>query len=148
MLAGGRGEDKMNFDKEDFKAYLTMIQSIISRMANNSFLVKGWAMTIISAILALAASRGLDNDIYIVAAIVTIAFCFLNCIYLRTERLYRNLYKKVQNEGMEDLKQVKYFNLDTSECKDKNTRLIRVIMSNSIWPFYSAILLGVLITAV
>jgi len=138
----------MDFDKEDFKTYLTMIQSIISRMANNSFLIKGWAMTIVSSILALAVTRGLNHSIYIVSTVVTIAFCFLNCIYLRTERLYRNLYKKVQKEGMQDLNQVKYFNLDTSECKNKNTRLIKVFMSNSIWPFYLSILIGILIIAV
>lgn len=137
----------MNFDKEDFRAYLTMIQSVISRMANNSFLVKGWSITIISAILTLATARGLNHRIYIVAAVVTTAFCFLNCIYLKTERLYRNLHKKVQNEGLQELKQVKFFNLDTSACKDKNTRLIKVVLSNSIWPFYSAILLGILIAA-
>ncbi|WP_053075331.1 hypothetical protein [Clostridium carboxidivorans] len=49
----------MNFDKEDFKAYLTMIENVISRMATNSFIVKGWTITMISAILVLAVSKKL-----------------------------------------------------------------------------------------
>jgi len=137
----------MNFDKEDFKSYLNMIQAVISHMASNSFLVKGWAITIISAILSLAAAKKLNSCIYFMAVAVTIAFCIIDCFYLKTERLYRNLYNKVVNEGIEDLRKVKFFDLDTSNCKDKNTKPINVFFSNSIWPLYITILLGILFIA-
>jgi len=135
------------FDKEDFKTYLSMIQEVISRMANNSFLVKGWAITIISAILSFAAAKKLNPSIYFMAATVTIAFCIIDCFYLRTEKLYRNLYKKVVNEGLEDLSQVRFFDLDISNCKDKNTRFINIFFANSIWPLYLTILIGILFIA-
>ena len=137
----------MSFDKGDFKDYLSMIQVVITRMENNSFLVKGWAITIVSAIMSFAAANKLSFRIYFIAAAVTIAFCIIDCFYLRTQRLYRNLYKKVINEGLQDLSLVRFFDLDASNCKDKNTKLINVFLSNSIWTLYSTILLGILFIA-
>ena len=34
--------------------HLQMIQDVITRMANNSFMLKGWAVTLIAGIFALA----------------------------------------------------------------------------------------------
>ena len=127
--------------------YLAMIQAVISRMANNSFLVKGWAITIISGILSFAAAKRLNPSIYFVATAVTIAFCIIDCFFLKTEKLYRNLYKKVVNKGLEDLSQVRFFDLDISNCKDKNTKIINIFFANSIWPLYLTILLGILFIA-
>lgn len=39
---------------EDKYKHLEMIQNIIQRMATNSFMLKGWAVTLIVAIFALA----------------------------------------------------------------------------------------------
>lgn len=42
---------------EDFKEaelkHLEFIQGVIARLANNSFLLKGWSVTLVAAILAL-----------------------------------------------------------------------------------------------
>ena len=35
-------------------AYLQMIQAVIARMAGNSFLIKGWSVTLVAALFALA----------------------------------------------------------------------------------------------
>jgi hypothetical protein len=39
--------------QEAFTKHLEFIQNIINRMSNNSFLLKGWNVTVSSAILAL-----------------------------------------------------------------------------------------------
>lgn len=136
----------VDFDKEDFKAYLTMIENVISRMATNSFIVKGWTITMISAILALAVSKNLNYKVYIIAIVADISFCFIDCFYLRTEKLYRNMYKSVLN-FKNNLKQINFFNLDASEYKDKNTSPINVILSCSIWPLYLVILASIVFIA-
>ena len=38
-------------------AHLQMIQAIITRLGQNSFLVKGWSVGLISALFALSASN-------------------------------------------------------------------------------------------
>ena len=54
--------------------HLEFVQNVITRMNANSFQLKGWAITIVSALLALYASS--DKVLYIFVAIVpVIIFC-------------------------------------------------------------------------
>lgn len=74
--------------------HLEFIQNIINRMNSNSFQIKEWMITIVSALLALYASS--DNVIYIFVAIVpTLLFWYLDAYYLQQERKFRELYKDV-----------------------------------------------------
>ena len=62
--------------------HLEFIQSIINRMNSNSFQIKGWMITIVSALIALYASGG--NVTYIFVAIVpTLLFLYLDAYYLQ-----------------------------------------------------------------
>lgn len=75
--------------------HLEMIQNIISRMANNSFLIRGWSITLVAALFALAAK---DSQLFFVylAYFPAIAFWILDGYYLNQERLFRDLYNKVR----------------------------------------------------
>lgn len=57
--------------------HLEFIQSIINRMNSNSFAIKGWAITIVSALLALYASSSKVTYVF-VAIIPTIIFWCLD----------------------------------------------------------------------
>ena len=74
--------------------HLEMIQGIISRMANNSFLLKGWAVTLVASIFALSA-KDTDKLYFILAYVPIIVFWGLDAYYLLQERLYRSLYERV-----------------------------------------------------
>lgn len=74
--------------------HLEMIQGVISRMASNSFLLKGWAVTLVAGIFALSA-KDADKLYFIIAYIPIIVFWGLDAYYLLQERLYRSLYEKV-----------------------------------------------------
>ena len=80
---------------EEKMKYLEMIQGVINRMASNSFILKGWAVTLVAGVFALV---GNDNEnIYnIIAYIPIIVFWGLDSFYLLQERLYRGLYEKVR----------------------------------------------------
>lgn len=79
--------------------HLEFIQNIISRMANNSFLIKGWSVTLVAALFALAAKDA--NESYIMLAYFpAILFALLDAYYLYQEKLFRDLYDKVR--GVED----------------------------------------------
>ncbi|WP_287762596.1 hypothetical protein, partial [Megamonas sp.] len=70
--------------------YLEMIQNVINRMAKNSFLLKGWSLTLLTGIITL-----LNNKIYVSNSII-ILFLLLDSYYLMNERQYRKLYEKAR----------------------------------------------------
>lgn len=75
--------------------HLEMIQSVINRMASNSFMLKGWAVTLVAGIFVLA-GKDTDKMYFLVAYIPIIVFWGLDSYYLLQERLYRSLYDKVR----------------------------------------------------
>jgi hypothetical protein len=74
--------------------HLEFIQAIITRMSQNSFLVKGWCVTLISAIYALAA-KDAARDYVLVTYIVIPSFWVLDGFFIAVERRYRDLYREV-----------------------------------------------------
>lgn len=70
--------------------YLEMIQNVINRMAKNSFLLKGWSLTLLTGIITL-----LNNKIYVSNSLI-ILFLLLDSYYLMNERQYRKLYEKAR----------------------------------------------------
>ena len=79
-----------------------MIQGIINRMAENSFMLKGWAVTLIAGIFALA-SKDSDKLYFLVAYIPIVIFWGLDSFYLLQERLYRYLYDNVRKKSEEEI---------------------------------------------
>ena len=71
--------------------YLEFIQAIITRMNSNSFMLKGWCITLVSALFALAAKDA--NQLFVLIAYIPLpAFWLLDGYYLSQERQYRELY--------------------------------------------------------
>lgn len=75
--------------------HLELVQGVINRMANNSFMLKGWAVTLVAGIFALA-NKDTDKLYFLVAYVPVIVFWGLDAYYLLQERLYRSLYDKVR----------------------------------------------------
>jgi len=72
-----------------------MIQAVISRMANNSFMLKGWAVTLVAGVFALSA-KDANQMYFLIAYIPIVLFWFLDSYYLQLERKFRVLYNKVR----------------------------------------------------
>lgn len=68
-----------------------MIQVVVERMGRNSFLLKGWTVTLVAALIGLSAAKS-NSDFAIIAAAVSLIFGFLDAYYLAVERKYRDLY--------------------------------------------------------
>lgn len=75
--------------------HLELVQGVINRLANNSFMLKGWAVTLVAGIFVLA-EKDTDKLYFLVAYIPVIAFWGIDAYYLLQERLYRSLYDKVR----------------------------------------------------
>jgi hypothetical protein len=69
-----------------------MIQAVIARMAGNSFLIKGWSITLTAALLGFAA-KDHDASFAWIAFGAAVVFAVLDGRYLALERRYIALYK-------------------------------------------------------
>jgi hypothetical protein len=75
-------------------AHLGFIQAIITRMGLNSFLLKGWSVTLVAAIFALSAKQS-DPRFVLLAFFPIAVFWLLDAFFLHQEKLYRRLYEQV-----------------------------------------------------
>lgn len=78
-------------------------------MNTNSFQLKGWAVTISSALLAVYATTK-NNNFILVSMFPVIVFWFLDAYYLMQERKFRGLYKDVAGISKEP-KELKTFEM-------------------------------------
>lgn len=90
------GEDRANIIQ-----HLNMIQGIITRMSTNSFLLKGWTVTLVAGLFALS-DRSKNQGFFLIAYMPTILFWLLDSYYLLLGRRYRVLYDKVREKRETD----------------------------------------------
>lgn len=87
-----KGDDENKENKESLKEYMIkeieLIQDIIKRMAFNSFMIKGWAVTLVVVTLLL---KGTEKYQVLLAFIPLLVFWFLDAYFLWQERMYRKL---------------------------------------------------------
>jgi hypothetical protein len=74
--------------------HLEFIEGIISRLAGNSFQMKGWNVALATAAVGFAAAKDSRPTLAVLAVVPALAFWFLDAYYLALETLYRDLYKK------------------------------------------------------
>jgi hypothetical protein len=122
--------------------HLEMIQAVINRMASNSFLLKGWSVTLVSALLALAAANS-DRRFVFVAALPLLMFWLLDAYFLRQERLFRKLYDKVRTLDGSAID----FSMNTAPHVKETASWIGVMFSRTLLIFYGALAIGVVIIA-
>lgn len=116
--------------------HMDYIQSTISRMASNSFYLKGWNITIIAAIVALSLKES-DWKIYGCALILNGIFWFLDSYYLKQEKLYRELYEEISL--IKDDKEIN-FSMNTKNFKKSVPAIPCIMIGNiSITPLYLSI---------
>jgi len=75
--------------------HLEFVQAAINRMANNSFLLKGWSVTLLGGLVAISLKE-IDSRYVIVSFAVLIFFWLLDSYYLSYERSFVKLYDHVR----------------------------------------------------
>src|SRR5687768_9317771 len=71
--------------------YLDILQSMVSRLANNSASCKQWCLTIVAAVMVFALDKGKPEAI-LAALLPIIAFFWMDAYYLALERDVRATY--------------------------------------------------------
>lgn len=78
---------------DDKIKHLEFIQAAISRMASNSFLVKGWSVALGTAVLGFSVKEG-NWGMALVALVPAGSFWALDAYYLGLEKLFRDLWNQ------------------------------------------------------
>ena len=126
---------------ENKQKHLEFIQVVINRMAGNSFLLKGWAITLVAALFALSAKDTNQSYIFI-AYFPIVIFWVLNGYFLSQERLFRDLYDYVRK-----LDETKIdFLMDTNNFKTYKNGWLYSIFSKTLSIFYLTLVGVMLIT--
>jgi len=114
--------------------HLEFIQLVITRMNVNSFLIKGWAVTMVAALFAFAAKDSELKYIFI-TFLSTPMFWLLDGYYLSQERQYRELYNQVRVQ----LEDAIDYDMNASSFNVGKNRWMSSVFSSTLIIFYGLI---------
>ena len=136
----------MTYTKEELREFMLkeieIIQDIIKRMAFNSFMIKGWTVTLVAVTLLL---RGSKYQV-LIAFIPILVFWFLDAYFLWQERLYRRLYNWVTKNRMNTDEYL--FDMNAYRFKNEEQSKLRIMFSITLGWFYGSIFILTLIYAI
>ena len=102
-------------------------------MSGNLFFLRGWTITLITALLAFLIKGTSANYIIYFLIVLVLVFWILDGYFLSQERLFRDLYNYVRKLKEEEID----FSMDTSEYKKyKKNTLIYAMFSPTLLVFY------------
>ena len=116
--------------------HLELLQITIGRLGANSFLVKGWAMTVSGSLITVA-TGGAGWTAAVIALMTTSGLWLLDTYYLEQERLFRSLYDRSLTS---DAPQVPPFSMDVERFAQP-VPWRRVALSRTMTLFYGTFVL-------
>ena len=125
--------------KEILHKEIDLIQSVINRMANNSFLLKGWLISIIAVVLALSKDSIVSKNeyaIFIIMLLPTLTFWYLDAFFLHKEKSYRKLYDWVIENRENNLDFL--YSLDYKRFEKEVKSIFRIMFSTTLMVFYGS----------
>ena len=120
--------------------HLEFIQNAINRMANNSFIIKGWCITLAVALIALLEKKDINKCYIVFSFLPLLFFWFLDAFYLKTERQYRRLYTDISKKGKKEID----FSMDITLYKEC---YVEALFSRTLLPFYLS-LMGIVLVII
>lgn len=141
--------DKVSFDSPSVSSYLTILQTVIARMATNSASCKTWCVTLTSAIVVIIADKGKPSYVWI-SVIPMALFLLLDAYYLALERQFRSVYNDFIRKlhfGTATVEDV-FFVAPRSGVSATSLNIIKASGSFSVWPFYTLLALMLLVVRV
>lgn len=116
--------------------HLDYIQNIITRMASNSFYIKGWTITLVSGILILASNTS-EWWYYLFPSCPVLFFWALDSYYLYLERKFRDFYNYIRVKKEHEIDFSMKINNDILSPK---TKYFKCLFSPSTILFYLPLL--------
>src|ERR1700682_923628 len=107
--------------------HLELLQTVVTRMAQNSFQLKGWGVVLVSALLALG-GKEIERSIIYAAYVPLVLFAVLDAGYLVQEKNFRALYDLVRQGDP----RVQSFDMQLPEGETRS-HVFDAITSWSVW---------------
>ncbi len=138
-------------DPEDVRAHLSMMQSVITRMDENSRSCKTWAVTIVAAMLVVMAKFEIpttDESFGLletwIAVVPATIFWVLDAYYLALERGFRDSYDNfVRRFRSEKLSRDDLFEIRAEHAGRRH--FLGSLCTMSTLPFYSMLGVGIFV---
>ena len=128
---GGSGRHDLEVE------HLKMIVGVVDRLAHNSFLIKGWTISLVAALSVLSRS-GSEATFTWVAVCMAPLFGLLDAWYLTLERRFRGLFRRAVDG------EVAPFDMTPDKVRGD---FGRAFLSLSILPLYGTVFIGALVLA-
>jgi hypothetical protein len=123
--------------------HLELVQAVINRLGGNSFVIKGWALTLVSVLFALAAKDVNVKVVYVSYVPITV-FWFLDSFYLMKERKFRKLFDVIRMTPPEKID----FSMDISSYSGDVHGQWKTMATMTLAPFYGSLLLVALVVSI
>ena len=118
--------------------HMEMIQEVIKRMAECSFRLKGWSVTLVAGLMALSVAVQEKIALVAIGFVPVVVFWILDGFYLGQERLFRALYEDVRNKKDEDID----FSMNTSSYQAGRHTWLAAVFSKTVILFYLALVIA------
>lgn len=130
----------MDLDQKLHKE-LDLLQGCINRMAHNSFLLKGWLITLLSAVFAIINKDANALNVFIGCILPTIIFWGLDAYFLQLERIYRKRYEWVLENRRPEGNLEMLYDLNPHHFHYDVEGILGVMFSKTLFPIYGTPLL-------
>lgn len=131
MGSGGTGGKVAAANGDRVATHLWMIQGVISRMGQNAFATKTWAVTIMAAVFALGPLTGrstLDGWALILPLLIV---WVMDAYFMRQEHLFRRLYDAAARG------EVGSFSMNTGPYESGVVGLPAYVLAHGVWPLHA-----------
>ncbi len=129
---------------------IDLIQSVITRMANNSFMLKGWIVSLIVVLLAITDQTIVVtklNYFNFMLILTVLVFWYLDAFFLHKEKCFTKLYNWVIENRMASDQFL--FSLDYTRFDNQEKSVWNIMFCNrTLFLFYGLIAIALIVLSI
>lgn len=128
---------KNNLPTEVLHKEIDLVQDVIKRMAGNSFLVKGWLITLFTTATIFIKDLPASNNLLLAILAILfsiISFWYIDAFFLHKEKCYRALYEHIISNKESTSR--KLYSLDYRPFIKDKPSVFKLMWNTTIYPFY------------
>lgn len=154
-IASSEASNGSGVNREELFKHIDLLQSCISRMSKDSFMVKGWAASFVIAVMVYLFQSDVPGWCILLLVLPVFFFWRIDAFFLLTERCYRLMYEYLvgiktapadwHRYDLNPNRYKKYLNRATKRGDFVRLSVWNVMWSSTLWPFYFMPILVILI---
>jgi len=127
---------------ENKRKHLEFIQGAITRMANNAFSIKKWAVSLIAILSTIVTATDSQGTVIVALALMVLMFWGLDGFFLATERRFIKEFQHVSAKSEEEIDFViNPLNYKNEKCCTWSS----ATFSKTVAPFYGGLLVMIIV---